>query len=129
LGFLVWQNTIWQLWFQQKNFVAECKQYCQMVEFQTKNPNLGKFWKVLQWEMMVFFMAILSILQSNGIFYGHLVHFVVIWYILPVFWYAVPRKIWQPRVQASTRTGVARCYVFRPKILECLARTDVGKFD
>jgi hypothetical protein len=24
-------------------------QGCQMVCFQTKNPNLGKFWRVLQW--------------------------------------------------------------------------------
>jgi hypothetical protein len=26
--------------------------YCQMVYFQTKNPNLGKFWRVLQWKML-----------------------------------------------------------------------------
>jgi hypothetical protein len=40
------------------------------------------------------FVVILSILRPTGIFYGHLVHFVVIWYIFP-FWYIVPRKIWQ----------------------------------
>jgi hypothetical protein len=34
--------------------------------FQTKNPNLGKFWRVLQWKM----------------FYGHLVYFTAILYIL-----------------------------------------------
>jgi hypothetical protein len=28
-------------------------QGCQMVCFQTKNPNLGKFWRVLQWKMFV----------------------------------------------------------------------------
>jgi hypothetical protein len=49
-------------------------QCCQMVYFQTKNYNLGKFWKACQWKMSVF-------LRLNGIFYGHLVHFVVIWYI------------------------------------------------
>jgi hypothetical protein len=27
---------------------------CQMVCFQTKNPNLGKFWRVLQWKMWVY---------------------------------------------------------------------------
>jgi hypothetical protein len=44
-----------------------------------------------------------------GIFYGHLVYFVVIWYILLLFfgvffplWYFVLRKIWQPWVVAST---------------------------
>jgi hypothetical protein len=31
-----------------------------------------------------------------GRFYGYLVNFMVIWYILP-FWYVLARKIWQPR--------------------------------
>jgi hypothetical protein len=26
---------------------------CQMVRFQTKNTNLGKFWRVLRWKMLV----------------------------------------------------------------------------
>jgi hypothetical protein len=46
-------------------------QGCQMVCFQTKNPNLGKFWRVLQWKI--------------GIFCGHLVHFTVFCYILGTF--------------------------------------------
>jgi hypothetical protein len=29
-------------------------QGCQLVYFQTKNLNLGKFWKVLQWLMLIF---------------------------------------------------------------------------
>jgi hypothetical protein len=33
-------------------------QGCQMAYFQTKNPTLGKFWRVLQWKMLVYFMAI-----------------------------------------------------------------------
>jgi hypothetical protein len=37
--------------------------------FQTKNPNLGKFWYIL-W--------------SFGISYDHLVHSVVLWYIFTV---------------------------------------------
>jgi hypothetical protein len=32
------------------------QQGCQMAYFQTKNPNLGKFWKVLQWKMLVFLL-------------------------------------------------------------------------
>jgi hypothetical protein len=40
---------------------------CQMVHFQTKNHNLGTFWKVLQLQMLVFVMAILSILRPIGI--------------------------------------------------------------
>jgi hypothetical protein len=56
-----------------------------MVYFETKNPNFGKFWKVLQLKMLVLFMANLSISLPNGILYGHLVHFVVIWYIFSRF--------------------------------------------
>jgi hypothetical protein len=31
---------------------------CQMVRFHTKNTNLGKFWRLLQCKMLVYFMAI-----------------------------------------------------------------------
>jgi hypothetical protein len=48
-------------------------QGCQMVCFQTKNPNLSKFWRVLQWNRYV------------GIFYGHLVHFTDFCYNLWTF--------------------------------------------
>jgi hypothetical protein len=72
-----------------------------MVYFQTKNPNLGKFRRVLQRKMSVY------------IFYGHCVYFTAIWYILwpfgifygrlvifSPFWYVAPRKIWQPLEEA-----------------------------
>jgi hypothetical protein len=55
-----------------------------MVSFQTKNLNLGKFWRILDWKMLIYFMAIWNILQTFGIFYDHLVHFVFIWYIFLV---------------------------------------------
>jgi hypothetical protein len=54
-------------------------QGCQMAAFfQTKNPNLGKFSRDLQWKWLVYFMAI-------GPFYDHLVYFAAIWYILWLF--------------------------------------------
>jgi hypothetical protein len=59
-------------------------QGCQMAYFQTKNPNLVKFLRVLKWKMLVYFMAIWSIFRSFGIFCGHLVYFTVNWYIFPV---------------------------------------------
>jgi hypothetical protein len=34
-----------------------------MVDFHTKNPNLGKFWRALEWEMLEY------------IFYNHLEYF------------------------------------------------------
>jgi hypothetical protein len=37
---------------------------------------LGKFWRVLQWKMMVYFMDSWSILRSFVIFYRHLVYVV-----------------------------------------------------
>jgi hypothetical protein len=46
-----------------------------MVYFQTKNPDLGKFWKVFQWKMLVF-------LWPFCLFYGHMVYVMAIWYIL-----------------------------------------------
>jgi hypothetical protein len=49
-------------------------QGCQMVCFQTKNPNLGKFWRVLDWKM---FICI--------IFYGDLGDFMTISYHLYSF--------------------------------------------
>jgi hypothetical protein len=65
------------------------EQGCQMVFFQTKNPHLGKFWRVLQWKLLVYFMPIWYIL------YGHLPYFMAIWYIV-LLWYVLLRKIWQP---------------------------------
>jgi hypothetical protein len=38
-------------------------QGCQMVYFQTKVPIFGTFWNLLQWKMLVYVMAIWSILQ------------------------------------------------------------------
>jgi hypothetical protein len=36
-----------------------------MVYFKTKNPNLGKFWRALDWKMLIY-------LWPLEIFYGHL---------------------------------------------------------
>jgi hypothetical protein len=35
---------------------------CQMVCFQTKNPNWGKFWRALDCKMLVYFVAIWNFL-------------------------------------------------------------------
>jgi hypothetical protein len=50
-------------------------QSCQMVSFQTKNPNLGKFWGALDGKMLINFSAIWNILPTFGIF-------MTIWYFL-----------------------------------------------
>jgi hypothetical protein len=56
---------------------------CQMVCFKTKNPNLGKFWRALQWKMLVYFndtwsilhMLFCYILWTFGVVRGILVYF------------------------------------------------------
>jgi hypothetical protein len=57
-----------------------------MVCFQTKNSNLGKFWRALEWKMLVYFVVIWNIIRSSGIPilwpFGNVV---VIWYIFPRF--------------------------------------------
>jgi hypothetical protein len=66
-----------------------------MVYFQTKNPHLGKFWRVFQWEMLVYFIAVWSILRAIGIFVANWYFYCHLVYFFP-FWYVEERKIWQP---------------------------------
>jgi hypothetical protein len=70
-------------------------QGCQMVYFQTKNSNLGKFWRALQWKTLGYFLNIWSILRPFNIFYWHSVYFVVNLYIFPRVG-ILYQKIWQP---------------------------------
>jgi hypothetical protein len=67
------------------NETTDCHQGCQMAYFRTKNPNFGSFLRDLQWKMLVIFLAIWSILWPFGIFCGHLLNVVVMWYIFPRF--------------------------------------------
>jgi hypothetical protein len=50
-------------------FVGSPLQGCQMVCFQTKNRNLGKFRKALEWKMLVYIMTVWNILRPFGIMY------------------------------------------------------------
>jgi hypothetical protein len=68
-------------------------QGCQMVCFQTKSPNLGKFGRVLQWKMLVYFADTWSILGLTVIFYGHWVEFVAIWHIFLVLVFCVKKNL------------------------------------
>jgi hypothetical protein len=45
---------------------------------------LGKFWRVLQCKILVYFKTIWPVLLLFEIFYGHSVYYVVIWYIFSV---------------------------------------------
>jgi hypothetical protein len=48
------------------------QQGCQ-IYFKTKNPNLGIFWKALEWKMLVYFTAFWYNLRPFGVIYGRLV--------------------------------------------------------
>jgi hypothetical protein len=91
-----------------KNRDYNAEQGCQMVCFQTKNRNLGKFWRVLQWKMLVYFMDIWSILQTFYIFHDHLVYQVVIWYIFPRFGIMHQQKSGNPDVEVVFSIAVFR---------------------
>jgi hypothetical protein len=72
---------------------------CQMVYFQTKNRNLVKFWRYLDWKKLVYSVAIWNICIT-AIWYilwqfGNLVYF-------PYLWYIKWRQIWQPWADHSS---------------------------
>jgi hypothetical protein len=77
------------------NVVKNClqDQGCQMVYFETKYPNLCKFWSALKRNILTYFKAMWNIFRPFGR---------AIWkfndnsvYFTP-FWYVVSRQIWQP---------------------------------
>jgi hypothetical protein len=87
-----------------------------MVSFQTKNPNLGKFWRALDGKMLKYFTAIWNILRTFGIFCDHLVPFVFIWYIFSRFWYHEPKKSGNPADQSGRKILIRalkspQCYI------------------
>jgi hypothetical protein len=48
----------------------------QMVCFQTKSPNLGKFWRALECKTLVYSKTLWNILRPFSIFHGH---WVILW--------------------------------------------------
>jgi hypothetical protein len=97
-----------------------------MVCFQTKNPNLGKFWRVLLWKILVCFMTIWSILRPLEIYYGHLVYFVVIWYIFPRFGILDQDKSGNPESQFRKQSFFVVQYVPTKKVKMSTFRLDQG---
>jgi hypothetical protein len=83
-----------------------------MVHFQTKNPDLGKFWRASQLNKVVYFKDIWSILRPIGIFCGHLVYlwtfgiFMDICYIFIHFGKSHQEKSGNPARQQQRRSKV-----------------------
>jgi hypothetical protein len=95
-----------------------------MVYFQTKDAKFGKILECLAMEDVGKFYGISSILLPFGIFYGHLVNFVVIlvyfmpfgifyaiWYILWSFWYIFPVLVCCTKQNLATLVQAAKVVV------------------
>jgi hypothetical protein len=72
----------------------------QMVYFQTKNPILSKFWRALEWKILVYYLAIWN-MYFTSIWYilWPFDNIVVIRYKFHIFFTALVhcvKKIWQP---------------------------------
>jgi hypothetical protein len=65
-----------------------------MVYFQTKNPDLGKFWRAFDWKLFVYFVTIWHILRRIGIMYIHMSVWYILWSfgIFFPFWYVWTKK-------------------------------------
>jgi hypothetical protein len=71
-------------------FRIQEKQCCQMAYFQNKNPDLGKFWRVLHGRCWY-------IIWPICLLYAYLAYFVAIWCIYVIsFGLFYQEKIWQP---------------------------------
>jgi hypothetical protein len=84
--------------------VPRKKQGCQMVYFQTPNPNLGNYWRALEWKMLVLLMAVWNILRPVSYVLWPFHNLVIIWYIFPRFGISY-QKIWQPWKEGKERKG------------------------
>jgi hypothetical protein len=62
-----------------------CGRVARWFIFNPKNPNLGKFLRVIDWKLFIYFMAIWNVWMAFWIFYEHMVHLVFIWYIFSCF--------------------------------------------
>jgi hypothetical protein len=64
-----------------------------MVHLLTKNPNLGKFWIVLKWKMLEYFMAIWSMLRPIGILYDLFGNLEAFGLFYPVLVYCITKNL------------------------------------
>jgi hypothetical protein len=81
-------------------FCRRTEQGCQMVYCKTENPNLGKFWRALEWKMLPIWNTLrpfgIHILCSFG-------NFEVIWYLFPRFGTLCQEKSGTPGTEPFAR--------------------------
>jgi hypothetical protein len=86
------------------------------VYFQTKKSKLGKFWRTLEWKMLVYLRVIWNILPPFGKFLKLLGKAVIIWYIFPCFGILFREKSGNPgRKEEILQSNVPRKWVGQKK--------------
>jgi hypothetical protein len=68
--------------------------------FSNQNFHFGS-WRVLQWKMLVYLMTIGSYLLPFDLFCGHLVYFMVIWYVFSRFGMLNKEKSGNPELHSE----------------------------
>jgi hypothetical protein len=81
--------------------IASLEQGCQMVYFQTKNPNLGKCLGALEWKRLAYYLALWNILRLFGTFYGHFGNSEATWYYFTRFGVLCQEKSGNPGLEES----------------------------
>jgi hypothetical protein len=66
--------------------------------FQTKNSDLGIFWRTLEWKRLVYSMVIGYILRIHFVHFMAFGNFVVIWYTFPRFGISCQEKSGTPNI-------------------------------
>jgi hypothetical protein len=64
-----------------------------MVCFSNQKSQFGSILGVLEWKILVYIKTTWSILRPLEIFYGHLVYFVTIRYIIPILVYCIKKNL------------------------------------
>jgi hypothetical protein len=91
------QNYVFNIELHQMVLIRVARGYI----FKPKNPNLGKFCRVLQWKMLVYLVYSWPILLIFAILCVHLVNFVVIWNIFSRFGMLYQEKSGNPGFDLS----------------------------
>jgi hypothetical protein len=89
-----------------------------MAYFQSKNPDLSKFWRVLERKILVNYIG-LHILRLFDIYFCNLVHFRVIWYIFPRVGMLYQEKSGNPWFHVRVSPHTLTRYHLLPKTLKC----------
>jgi hypothetical protein len=79
-----------------------------MVCFQSKNPNLRKFFRVSDWKMLIYLVAVWNILWPFGMLCDHSVQIVLIWYIFSFFGIMHQEKSGNPARKRRGLTSVTK---------------------